>query len=74
MKPIVAICCCCQKLRDDAGSKPGEGVWCDVPEYLAMRELTIGDIQLSHGYCPSCLASYRNVLAYPNRAAAHSGM
>jgi hypothetical protein len=74
MKPIVAICCSCQKLRDDADAKPGEGLWWEVPAYLAMRELTIGDIQLSHGYCPSCLASYRTVFESQNRAAAHSGM
>ncbi len=72
MRPIVAICCFCQKLRDDSDSKPGTGPWGEVAVFLKMHGLKIEDIQFSHGYCPSCLADYRICLASENRAAAQS--
>ena len=41
---LLPICCYCKKIRD------GQDYWQEVEDYLADR----GDVQFSHGVCPSC--------------------
>ena len=47
---ILAICCECRKIRDDRACLPGEGKWVSLETYLR----TNTDLQLTHGYCPTC--------------------
>ncbi len=68
MKPVVAICCFCQRVRDDVGSEVGEGFWQEFRNYMAMHNLRPEEIEFSHTYCPSCLAYYRDFLTSQNVA------
>jgi hypothetical protein len=43
---LLPICCGCKKIRDD------QGYWNEVEQYFCDRL----DLQLSHGFCPECLA------------------
>jgi hypothetical protein len=61
----VVMCCLCEKVRDDVGSEPGEGMWQEFKIYMAKYMLRLADIRLSHTYCPACLVSYRAFLASP---------
>jgi len=67
MKQLVAICCCCEKVRDDVGTESGGAMWQDFRIYMAMHMLRAEEIMLSHGYCPDCLSFQRDFLASPTR-------
>ncbi|MFH0782563.1 MAG: hypothetical protein V2B20_11525 [Pseudomonadota bacterium] len=43
---LLPICCSCKKIRDD------HGYWNEVEQYFCERL----DLQLSHGFCPECMA------------------
>lgn len=62
MRQIIPICCFCERVRDDAGTEPGEGVWQDVTLYTARYVLKPEEVMFSHTYCPSCLSYYRSFL------------
>ncbi len=47
---ILPICLDCKKIRDDSGTKPGQGKWMPVEEYLTKK----AGKSMSHGYCPDC--------------------
>lgn len=50
LEGLLPICSYCKKIRDDVGSKSGEGDWVRVEEYISHR--TKADF--SHGVCPEC--------------------
>jgi sigma-B regulation protein RsbU (phosphoserine phosphatase) len=56
---LLPICCYCKKIRD------GQDYWQEVEDYLADR----GDVQFSHGVCPSCTSGMKAQF----RAAAAAG-
>jgi hypothetical protein len=70
MRPIVAMCCFCEKLRDDTGTEPGRGLWQDFKFYMARHMLRPEEVMFSHTYCPDCLSSYRDFLR-PSKGANH---
>jgi len=74
MKPIVAMCCFCEKVRDDIGTEPGGGLWQDFKFYLARHMLRPKEVVFSHMTCPACLSYYRDFLASQQRASHGSGM
>jgi hypothetical protein len=43
---LLPVCCACKKIRDD------QGYWSEVEQYFCDRL----DLQLTHGFCPDCLA------------------
>ncbi|MBU1565497.1 MAG: hypothetical protein KJ630_07700 [Proteobacteria bacterium] len=43
---LLPICCSCKKIRDD------QGYWSEVEDYFCDRM----DLQLTHGFCPECVA------------------
>jgi len=47
---ILPICLVCKKIRDDSESKPGEGNWMPVDQFLTAK----AGKSMSHGYCPDC--------------------
>lgn len=58
MRQVVPICCLCEKVRDDTGTEPGEGLWQEFKFYMASHMLRPDEVMLSHGYCPGCLSSF----------------
>ena len=68
VKPSVAICTFCQRLRDDRRTEAGEGIWHESPIYMAMHNFKAEDIELVHTYCHYCLTFYRQFLASRNLA------
>ncbi|MGR3317990.1 MAG: sigma-54-dependent transcriptional regulator [Candidatus Anammoxibacter sp.] len=47
---ILPMCSVCKKIRDDAGTDPGKGVWIDADTYL--KKIT--NVDISHGCCDEC--------------------
>lgn len=74
MRLIVAMCCYCEKVRDDTGTKPGEGLWQDFKFYMACHMLRPEEVMFSHAYCPACLSHYRDFLKLPNGASQGPGL
>jgi hypothetical protein len=52
---ILPVCCVCGKIRDDTGAVAGGGTWGRLDHYVAKHS----DAQVSHTFCPECLADYR---------------
>lgn len=71
MKPVVVICCFCQRIRGDLGLEGGAGLWYEPQLYLAMHSLGTEDFHVSQSYCPSCLTTYRRCFTPQQRAAEH---
>ncbi len=63
MKPMVAGCCFCEKIRGDLGPEGGVGLWYDPHLYFARHSLYAEDFQVSQTYCPSCLTKYHQTSA-----------
>ena len=53
-KHILALCYWCERVRDDIGSEPGKGIWCDLQIYLDKHEVDATDISYMHVFCPEC--------------------
>jgi hypothetical protein len=68
MRAIVAMCCFCEKVRDDTGTEPGGGPWQAFKFYIARHMLRPEEVMFSHTYCPGCLSVYRDFLTSPKGA------
>lgn len=56
MRMMVAICCMCEKVRDDVAAQARQDeVWVELGTYLDDHECRPADLLLSHSYCPGCL-------------------
>lgn len=73
MKPVVVICCFCERIRGDLGPEGGAGLWYEPHRYLARHSLGAEDFQVSQTYCHSCLITYRRCFAPQLRAADRRG-
>lgn len=47
---MIPMCSVCKKIRDDSGSKPGEGVWVEADAYIE----SASNIAVSRIYCNDC--------------------
>lgn len=56
LQEVLPVCVGCGKVKTD---KADEAEWQNVVDYLAANE-----IFLSHGYCPTCLASYEREIDF----------
>ena len=74
MRTVVAMCCLYEKVRDDAGTEQGGGLWQDFTFYMGIHMLRPDEVMFSHGYCPGCLSYYRDFLASQQGASHGSGM
>jgi PAS domain S-box-containing protein len=52
---MLPVCCVCGKIRDDAGTAPGKGIWDRLDLFISRHS----DAKLSHTFCPTCLEQYR---------------
>jgi PAS domain S-box-containing protein len=52
---LLPVCCVCGKIRDDSGTEKGQGTWERLDHYVAQHS----DAQISHTFCPDCLAEYK---------------
>jgi hypothetical protein len=50
--PLLAICCVCKRVSDDAVSP--SSAWIQLSAYLDLNHLQPADLRLSHTYCPPC--------------------
>lgn len=53
---FLPICIYCKKIRDDSGTRIGEGKWMCMEEYLCQKS----GADLIHGCCPECFATKVN--------------
>lgn len=60
---MATICCFCEKVRDDRATGQTLAVWYEFEGYMAKYNLRPEAVQLSHTYCPDCLAYYKEFLA-----------
>ncbi len=74
MRPIVAMCCVCEHVRDDTGAEPGGGLWQEFTFYMARHMLRPEEVMFTHGYCPGCLSVYRDFLTPPKEASHGPGI
>lgn len=74
MRSIVAMCCFCEKVRDDTGTEPGGGLWQDFKFYMGTHMLRPEEVMFSHTYCPGCLSHYRDFLTSPKGATKGPGI
>ena len=70
MRSIVAMCCFCEKVRDDTGTEPGGGLWQEFTFYMARHKLRPEEVMFSHAYCPGCLSDHQDFLT-PVKGASH---
>lgn len=62
MTELATMCCFCEKIRDDKATGETEAIWHEFAVYMAKYKLRPEAVQLSHTYCPLCLAYYRDFL------------
>lgn len=68
MKEILPICCFCEKVRDDAGTEAGEGLWQDMKSHMVSRGLRPLNTILAYGCCPDCLTDDPRAIAFRTRS------
>ena len=47
---ILPMCCVCKKIRDDSGSRPGDGEWISIEQFIHEQ----ADLDITSSYCPDC--------------------
>jgi len=52
---LLPVCCMCGKIRDDGAGPSGGGQWDRLDRFVARHS----DAQISHTFCPACLAEYK---------------
>jgi hypothetical protein len=62
MRELATICCFCEKIRDDKATDQTQATWKSFNVYMATYRLRPEGVQLSHTYCPDCLAYYKEFL------------
>ncbi len=67
MKQILPICCFCEKVRDDAETGAGEGLWQDMKVYMVSRGLRPLKTAFAYGCCPDCLTDDPRAIAFRTR-------
>ena len=72
MKEVLPICCFCEKVRDDAGSEAGEGLWQDMKSHMGSRGLRPLNTIFAYSCCPDCLTDNPHASTFRTRRS-HSG-
>ncbi|MGA6825976.1 hypothetical protein ACO9S2_00035 [Nitrospira sp. NS4] len=67
MKPILPICCICEKARDDEGTGAGEGLWQEMKPDMVLRGLRTQTTIFAYGCCPDCLTDDPQASAFRAR-------
>ena len=74
MRPIEAMCGFCEKVRDDTGAEPGEGIWQEFRIYNARHMFRPEEMMFSHTYCPGRLSHHKDFLTSPKGVSHGLGM
>ena len=72
MKPILPVCCFCDKAQGDTRSEAGKGLWQDLQIYMVSRKLRPEDITFAYTCCRDCLKDDPRANAFRTRLS-HSG-
>lgn len=65
---LLAVCCICGLVRDDASSSHEAGRWIPLKTYRHAHQLYSADVLFSHTYCPHCLVQVQErVRLYAHR-------
>lgn len=67
LKPILPVCCFCDKVRDDTRSATTQGLWQDLQIYLVLRKLRPEDIVFAYTCCRDCLKDDPRAIAFRTR-------
>jgi len=67
MKEILPICCFCEKVRDDAETEAGEGLWQDMKTHMGSRGLRPLNTTFAYSCCPACLTDNPQASAFRTR-------
>ena len=59
---VIPICCVCGKVRETFFEQSGKESWTALSSYLQVRRLDGQPYQLTHTYCPPCLAVYMSMI------------
>ena len=51
---LVPFCCACGKVKDELGSKVGQGQWVDLHSYRMTHGFRVADLSLTKTYCADC--------------------
>lgn len=63
---VIPICCVCGKVREILLEQSGNESWTTLSSYLKIRRLNGQSYQLTHTYCPPCLAVYMSMIRVGN--------
>ena len=58
LESLLPICAHCKNIRDDSGTKKGEGNWVRVDHYISAKT----DTEFTHGMCPECFEGFMKEL------------
>jgi hypothetical protein len=67
IKPILPVCCFCDKVRDDARNETAHGLWQDLQLYMVLRKLRPEDIVIAYTCCRDCLKRDPRAIAFRRR-------
>jgi hypothetical protein len=67
MKPMVPICCFCEKVRDDGRNEATHGLWQDFKVYMVLHKLRPEDIIFTYTCCRDCLKDDPRAIAFRTR-------
>ena len=60
---ILPMCCVCKKIRDDSGSRPGDGEWISIEQFIHEQ----ADLDITSSYCPDCAQKTMDEYTRKNR-------
>lgn len=72
LKPILPVCCFCDKVRDDTRSATTQGLWQDLQIYMILRNLRPEDIVFAYTCCRDCLKDDPRAIAFRRRGSQSS--
>ena len=60
--PLIAVCCKCGLVREEAGASPDQERWVTKRTYRETHDVNPTDFPLTHAYCLKCLTEVQNTV------------
>jgi hypothetical protein len=67
MKPMLQVCCFCDKVRDDTRSEDAQGLWQSLQIYMVLRKLRAEDVAFAYTCCRDCLKDDPRAIGFRTR-------